>query len=199
MINMDKLYKLVKKQYSNISNLQISSNIKSKEQVLKQFNDKYGIYLFAGHSYANSQNITESFIEIAAHNPDDNTYQKFKFTLPDVYNIRWNHADLIFLLGCETAGGSLYRGIGISGLQTSFLLSGADNVLASLWRIDAAQSIQQASDFLTEYRISYDAIRSLRYAQIRAIDRLKSNSYFGHPYPYFWGSYMLQQKYVINN
>jgi CHAT domain-containing protein len=193
MDNMDKLSTIVKHEFSDTRILNCDSENFSKKDVLKQLNTADGIYLFAGHSYANSKNVIESFINMTVYAPDEN-YHKFKLTMPDILNTNWQHANLIFLLGCETGSGNLYRGIGVSGLQTSFLLSGANNVLASLWRIDAKHSIHQASDFLKEYKKTGNSLEALRYTQINAIDHLKSNSYFIKPHPYFWGSYILAQK-----
>ena len=93
----------------------------------------------------------------------------------------------------------MYRGLGIFGLQSSFLLSGANRVLASLWRIDAVQSIQQATDFMIEHNNTNDFVTALREIQLKAIQNLKANRYYKNPHPYFWGSYLLLQKHCFTN
>ena len=165
-----------------------------KQKILASIENKYDIYLFAGHSYVNSKDFTMSFIDISLSNNGRFGDNKFQLTMSDIDRMKWNHTDLIFLLGCETAGGNLYHGMGISGLQSSFLLSGANNVLASLWRIDAAHASRQAMDFMREFARINDYTAALKVMQLRAIYDLKLNNYYKNPHPYFWGSFLLCQK-----
>ena len=193
MPNMGKLTGFVNRQYPETHILKTDGEVMYKQEILAGIENKYDIYIFAGHSYSSSWNIADSYIEVTVRSSGDIKNQIFQLTMPDINGMNWNSSDLIFLLGCETAGGNLYRGMGISGLQSSFLLSGADNILASLWRIDAVQSIKQATDFLSEYKKTNDIAGSIRHSQLTAINRLKLNNYFKNPHPYFWGSYLLAQ------
>lgn len=196
MFKMNKLISFISNHYPETHILSSIAGLSSKQEILTSIENNYSIYLFAGHSIASSRNSGESYIDISISSSDSERDHSFKLNMRDVHAMNWDRTSLIFLLGCETAGGILYRGIGISGLQSSFLLSGADNVLASLWRIDASQSIQQAIDFFDGYIESNDFVTALQYSQLKAIDNLKSNTYFKHPHPYFWGSYLLSQKTV---
>ena len=191
MVSMNSFIDFMMKSETHAQIFNSRSLMPSKRELLAQFEDKFNMYIFAGHSFANSRDPGSSYIEITTSSG------KYKLNMQDILNMDWYSAKLIFLLGCETAGGSLYRGMGISGLQSSFLLSGARNVLASLWRIDAAQSIQQATDFLTYLKRTNSFIKSLRKTQLDAINRLRSDKYFRHAHPYFWGSYILSQKYYL--
>ncbi len=194
MINIKDFTSFISHLYPKTQLLGSETEVISKQEILSEMGNKFDMYIFAGHSYADAVNVTNSYINVTSTSATNNNNKTFKLTIADINALDWDNSNLIFLLGCETAGGSLYQGMGIFGLQSNFLLSGADNVIASLWRIDATQSIQQTTDFLAAYHQTNNAISSIRYVQLQAINNLKSNKYFRHPHPYFWGSYLLSQK-----
>ena len=188
---MNTFIEFLKKYEPGIHILNSSTEFYLKEDLLSEIENEYNIYIFAGHSYANSRNHGTSYIEMIVPTKKHDVNHKFQLSMQDVMDKNWDNAQLIFLLGCETGGGSLYKGMGISGLQSSFLLAGAKNVVASLWRIDAAQSLNQAGNFFKQYMQTDDFTISLRNMQINAIKKLKQNQYFRHAHPYFWGSFQI--------
>ena len=98
---------------------------------------------------------------------------------------------MVMLVGCETAGGKLYRGTGISGLQQEFLSLGVKNVLGNLWEVNAPHAIAQARDFLTTWAMTGNPSRALRESQLKAVQGLQGHRYYQQPHPYFWGSAVL--------
>jgi CHAT domain-containing protein/Tfp pilus assembly protein PilF len=199
LIDIRKLSSFVTKHYPKTQVLNSSPEFVEKQKILASIENKYDIYLFAGHSYANSKDITMSYINLSLCTDNQFGDNNIQLTMSDINKMKWNHTDLIFLLGCETAAGNLYHGMGISGLQSSFLLSGANNVLASLWRIDADHASRQAMDFMHEFARTNDYAAAIKETQLKAIHALKLNNYYKNPHPYFWGSYLLSQKNCFSN
>ncbi len=184
----------IKHQFPLAEVLQTDREVIEKNHVLTAMNQSHGIYIFSGHSVANVVDPDLSFIEIYVAKAASQTAQTIQMQWADLKSLDWSKAELVLLLGCQTAAGKLYRGSGISGLQQGFLSMGAKRVVASLWRIDAAQSLPQAQSFLQSWvRLGYPAW-AMREMQLQSIRRLRQHSYFRKPHPYFWGSYILTVK-----
>ncbi len=110
--------------------------------------------------------------------------------MEDLKELNWPGAEMVLLVGCETAGGKTYRGTGIAGLHQKFVSLGARNVLASLWKIDARVAIPQIQSFIDYLITDLDPIMALKKVQENAIDNFSKNEYYKFPHPYFWGSYV---------
>ncbi len=111
--------------------------------------------------------------------------------MADLKTINWLGAEMVMLVGCETASGRLYRGTGISGLQQEFLSLGVKNVLGNLWEVDATHAISQAQDFLSAWVTTRNPARALQESQRQAVKTLQGHRYYQQPHPYFWGSTVL--------
>ena len=109
--------------------------------------------------------------------------------MADLQKSDWSAAELVWLIGCETAEGKLYQGSGISGLQQSLLALGARSVLASLWKIDAAQAVPQVQWFLNTWSETLDPAAAFSALQRHSIQALRQDNYYRRPHPYLWGSY----------
>src|SRR4029077_11054881 len=64
---------------------------------------------------------------------------------------------LVFLSGCETglvsgAEGQIIQGSDESSLAQAFLIAGAQNVVATLWRVDDASAVRVAGSFYRHLR-----------------------------------------------
>ena len=59
-------------------------------------------------------------------------------------------ADLVVLSACETAGGRIVRGEGVQSVAYAFLLAGARNVVATLWRVGDLEASQMMQAFYSE-------------------------------------------------
>jgi CHAT domain-containing protein len=102
-----------------------------------------------------------------------------------VRNLKVN-ADLVVLSACETALGKQQRGEGTISLTRSFLLAGAAQVVATLWRVDDEASAALLKYF---YRQMWDAglppAAAMRQAQlaIRREPRWRS--------PFYWAGFVV--------
>jgi CHAT domain-containing protein len=185
--------KAIKSLYPICEELKVSDYPVTKEDVLDKFNEDHDIYVIIGHGIANSINPELSYLEVCVQYEKMKKTKKMKLTISDLKKIDWNRTELVMLMGCETAGGKLYRGTGISGLQQEFLSLGARNVLANLWKIDASFAIPQAQEILRSYTKDSDLALSVRKIQKEAINKLAQDKYYQKPHPYFWGNYKLSR------
>ena len=118
----------------------------------------------------------------------DSRSQIVRLSMSDLKKIEGFNADLVMLIGCETADGPLYRGTGIAGLHQGFLMLGAQNVFGNLWEVDASMAIGLAQKFLDSWASDHNGAEALRKSKISTIKELRRNAYFLKPHPYFWGS-----------
>jgi len=198
LISADPNFQEMKKFVSDINKLIPSAQIIAidedkveKKDIIEKLSENFDVYVFSGHSVANPIEPELSYIEVFAKSSLGANSQTFKIKLADLRALKWSSPKLVLLVGCETAGGKLYRGSGFLGLQNLLLSQGAQNVLASLWKIDAAQAIPQTKDYLHLYLQNFNPALALRKTQIKAINDLNNHSYYRKPHPYFWGAYTL--------
>jgi CHAT domain-containing protein len=171
--------------------LAVADSSFTKEAVLAQLQKDYPIYIFLGHGQANPQNSDYGYMELSVGTPQAPAAKVIRLTVADLKTIDWLGAEMVMLVGCETASGRLYRGTGIAGLQQEFLSLGAKNVLGNLWEVDAAHAISQAQAFLTAWVTTWNPSRALQESQRQAIETLQENRYYQQPHPYFWGNAVL--------
>ncbi len=163
----------------------------TKDAILAQLQKDHQIFIFLGHGQANAQYPEWGYIELSVRTPSASTARIIQLTMADLKTINWLGAEMVMLVGCETAGGKLYRGAGISGLQQEFLSLGAQNVLGNLWEVDATYAISQAQHFLTSWATAGNPAQALQASQRQAVQALQGHRYYQQPHPYFWGSAVL--------
>lgn len=188
---MDKFVSYFKKKIPSFQIMAIDKDKIEKTDIIEKLNENFDIYVFLGHSVANVLEPELSYIEVSCKSSLSSMSKIFKVSLSDLRSLNWLSPELVMLVGCETAAGKLYLGSGFLGLQNVLLASGAQNVLASLWKIDASQAIPQAKDYLKIYLQDPNPAGALRKTQNKSIKYLSNHSYYRKPHPYFWGSYTL--------
>lgn len=103
-------------------------------------------------------------------------------TAHDAMNLDLHGTKLVVLSGCETAVGDLIRGEGVFGMRRSFILAGAETVIASRWRV---------ADDVTE-QLMLHFYRNLLEGMGRA-DALRAASNLirqTHPEPFYWAAFI---------
>jgi CHAT domain-containing protein len=97
-------------------------------------------------------------------------------TALEAQDLSLRNARLVVLSGCQTSVGLSINGEGITGLQRSFHIAGAKNVLASLWAIDDESTALFFSKFYenlsVEGRNPRSALRATQIWAIRSQDRI---------------------------
>jgi CHAT domain-containing protein/Flp pilus assembly protein TadD len=94
------------------------------------------------------------------------------------------HADLVTLSACETALGKKIEGEGVRGLSSAFLMAGASNVIASLWKVADESTASLMVAFYTELLNGKDKATALRDAKLSL---LHSDRY---RHPYYWAPFI---------
>ncbi len=79
------------------------------------------------------------------------------------------NASLVVLSACKTAYGDIAEGEGIMALPRGFLFAGAENILASLWKVHDKHSMELMLDFYEAYLSGDNYAEALRQAKLKAI------------------------------
>lgn len=187
----EKFVAKVKELFPLSEELSVKNRTFVQNEVLAKMQENYQIYIFVGHGAANAQYPDLGYIDLSVKIPNMPSSQITRLTVADLEKVNWLGAEMVILVGCETASGKLYRGTGISGLHQEFLVLGAQNVVGNLWQVNASHAITQMEEFLISWRTTANAAQALQACQAKAIQELQKNSYFQKPHPYFGGSYII--------
>ena len=121
---------------------------------------------FGGHTIANAE---FPFLSRLLFAPDSGRAdQSGALLASDVITHRFETARVVVLASCESAAGRFIRGEGFDSVARMFLDAGVPSVVASLWPVDDDQSTLLI-EFHRQLRITRDAVRALRAAQLKAI------------------------------
>lgn len=146
---------------------------------IKQHN---GIIHIASHSFANLSSPKFSGIACAVNAEDTN--EDGILHVNEIYNIQLN-ADLVVLSSCESGFGYISRGEGMLGINRSFLYSGTNNVLYSLWKVNDKASSELMVEFYKQIFKNKDYATSLRASKLK----LMTNE--ATALPNYWAPFVL--------
>lgn len=156
----------------------------TKAAVLAQPLAKYQVLHFATHARLDVHDPQLSAIVLSSPRapaaPGDGS-----LSLREILGLEL-HADTVVLSACEGSLGKEYRGQLSFGLSEAFLLAGAENVLASLWRVSDVATERYMQSFYAEY------IRQglSPGAAVQAAARtMMSDPTYGHPF--YWAAFVL--------
>lgn len=106
--------------------------------------------------------------------------------LSEIYNLNLP-ADLVVLSACETGTGKQIRGEGIIALTRGFMYSGAERLVASLWRVDDQATAELMALFYEEMLVhKLKPAAALREAQQKLSHQPKWKN------PHFWAGFVIQ-------
>jgi CHAT domain-containing protein len=143
---------------------------------------------FATHGLINDAQPEQSAIVLSLVDEEGNAQNGF-LRLPDVYKLKVD-ADLIVLSACRSALGKEISGEGFVGLTRGFISSGAQDVIASLWKVDD----EATAEFMNQF---YQAMFRQHLTPTAALQKAKQ-SMQEHPkwnHPYYWAAFVAQGEY----
>jgi CHAT domain-containing protein len=92
-------------------------------------------------------------------------------------------AKLVVLSACETGRVEVLTGDEIAGVAREFLAAGVPALLASLWRVSDATTMETMKDFHAALRDGATPAQAIRYAALSARER--------QPHPGYWAPFVL--------
>lgn len=105
-------------------------------------------------------------------------------TAEEACSLDLNGTDLVVLSACDTGRGDTLVGEGVFGLRRAFVISGADTLVMSLWKVPDKQTKELMISFYNQLLSGTDRVEALRNAQLE----VRKNN----PHPYFWGAFVCQ-------
>jgi CHAT domain-containing protein len=190
---VEKLVKDIKSKFPLAEELIIDKPVIEVEDVLIKLNEGYDVYFLIGHSIPNLKFPDLSTIQLTPLRKSDKMPFRVDISLSDLKLIDWSPAEMVFLIGCETAVGKLYEGSGFSGFQQNILTRGAKGVMASSWKIDNTIAFQQFEEFLDFWESRKHPAIALQSIEKKWIQQFQNDPFYNMPHPYLWEILTLSQ------
>jgi len=134
------------------------------------------IFHFTGHAKVNQDSAY-----LVLNGPDGIT----KWTNEQIYHNNFN-LDLVTLSACETGLGEVQYGDGLNSVARSFLGTGADAVVYSLWTVNDMSTTNIMEYFYTELKNGSTKNEALRQAKLKYLNNASPEN----RHPYYWGGFV---------
>jgi CHAT domain-containing protein len=144
--------------------------------------EKASVFHYVGHSARDAVDALRSSILL-----DGNSYGPNTVTAADIVEHRLPQNALVVLSSCDSSVGSSKDGIGMRGLTSAFLISGAGSVVGSLWPVESSST----SELMIRFHKAFASERlsvadALRKAQLSLIESSPNRSH-----PYYWSGFVV--------
>jgi CHAT domain-containing protein len=137
-----------------------------------------GVLHYAGHSQDASDPLRSSILL------DGNREGSNSVTAADIAARRMPANSVVVLASCDSSVGNSRDGLGVRGLTSAFLISGAGSVVGSLWLVEAESTSRLVLAFHRSFaRDRVPVADALRNAQLQAIA--------GGSHPYYWSGFVV--------
>ncbi|MDB0058415.1 CHAT domain-containing protein [Salibacteraceae bacterium] len=140
-----------------------------------------GYLLLPGLSGGYASINSEGFTYADAFQLNDNGSIDIK--LNEAMNLNLDHTELVVLSACETGVGEIKSGEGVYGLQRSFIVAGAQNVIMTLFKVNDEVTQELMSDFYTQWLATGDKRAAFQSAKLKIKEKYQK--------PVYWGSFVL--------
>ncbi|GMQ31310.1 CHAT domain-containing protein [Algoriphagus confluentis] len=172
--------------------VKVVTGMNMKESYLKQLSNSgelknYKMVMLSTHGF--TVDIIPELSGVMMSQPNEGDGNEDTFLLsPEIARLQLQ-ADLAILSACDTGLGALVGGEGINGLNSSFLLAGANRTLLSLWPVnDFSTSLTMQNLFKRVIVDGEDPFVSLNLIK-RALATGEGGDVFRHPK--YWAPFLL--------
>jgi len=107
-------------------------------------------------------------------------------TAYEVMNLNLDNTQLVVMSACETGLGEVKNGEGVYGLQRSFIVAGADNLVMSLWKVNDQTTQLLMSAFYRNWFGGQTKLEAFNAAIAEVRKEFKE--------PYYWGAFVMLGK-----
>ena len=94
-----------------------------------------------------------------------------------------SNTDIVVLSACQTGLGDEMGAEGVAGLQRSFTIAGAKNLIMSLWPVDDVATQILMTEFYKDYAATQDPEKAFKNAQLAVKAK--------YPQPFYWAAFVL--------
>lgn len=148
--------------------------------------EQFSYIHFVAHGTASRLSPLDSAIVLSREGAEKKSTQdeSFKLYARDIIRHKLR-ADLVTISACYSAGERSYSGEGLVGLSWAFLRAGAHNVVAALWDVSDASTVQLMDRFYDELNKGASPDAALRTAKLSL---LRGKDFHN---PFYWAPFQL--------
>jgi CHAT domain-containing protein len=106
--------------------------------------------------------------------------------LPELYAMKIP-AELVVLSACETGLGRFEKGEGVMSLARGFAYAGANDLVASLWKVNESSTSELMQYFYANIKTGQTKSAALREAKLQYLREAKSDTKLT---PYYWAGFV---------
>ncbi|PQA60786.1 hypothetical protein C5O19_14580 [Siphonobacter curvatus] len=165
----------------SVGGLQYANRQATKQEFLDHYASSQIIHL-ATHARTDDKEAERSFI---AFYPDSADY---KLYTDELYNLSFNHTQMVVLSACETGRGRLHRGEGLMSLARGFLYGGCPSVVTTLWNAHDQTAAYLSERMYAHLRKGVPIDQAL---QLAKLDFFSSDMAALYDHPYYWANLVL--------
>ncbi len=178
------------------TNLELSFSQDEMKAIKKSFRGKYLVNETA--TFDNFKKIAKdySILHLSTHANSGNTVEPSSIRFYDqeilyseLYNLDIN-PNLVVLSACETGLGKLYKGEGAMSVARGFQVSGAQNLLFSLWKVNDYTTSKLMEDFYSNLNNGVpnnasNYLSKVHFLKNPKISNIKKSPYYWAPFVYY--------------
>jgi CHAT domain-containing protein len=139
------------------------------------------IFHYAGHSEDAADPLRSSVLL------DGDREGPNSVTAIDIAQQTMRPNSVVVLASCDSSVGNSQDGIGMRGLTSAFLISGAGSVVGSLWPVETTSTSELVIGFHRAFATSQISVaRALQQAQIAFMKNSPEKSH-----PYYWSGFVV--------
>ena len=139
------------------------------------------VFHYAGHSEDASDPLRSSILLDGSREGPNSV------TAVDISGQRMRPNSIVILASCDSSVGNSRDGIGMRGLTSAFLISGAGSVVGSLWPVETTSTSELVIRFHEAFAMTRIPVaQALRQAQLSF---LKTSTERSHPY--YWSGFVV--------